>query len=144
MIYNSFNFIIVFPFIFLLYYVIPGKFEKARNGFLLVTSYLLYLNWKPVYALILFGVTLITFYGAKLLEKSSNHRKLVLNVSVFLQSFLCCSLSISILQMKLFFRSFHFWECDLILLALIGLFLLEYHSLLFKPWGICGTFIIEK
>ena len=83
MIYNSFNFIIVFPFIFLLYYIIPGKFERARNGFLLVTSYLLYLNWKPVYALILFGVTLITFYGAKLLEKSNNHRKLVLNVSVF-------------------------------------------------------------
>ncbi len=83
MIFNSFNFIIIYPFIFLLYYLIPAKFRRTRNGFLLVTSYLLYLNWKPVYALILFGVTLITFYGAKLLEKSNNHRKLVLNVSVF-------------------------------------------------------------
>lgn len=63
MIFNSFNFLIVFPLLFLLYYLIPAKQQKWRNGFLLVVSYLLYMNWNPAYALVLLGVTLITFGG---------------------------------------------------------------------------------
>jgi len=43
MIFNSFNFIVLFPLIFLLYYAIPAHFPKWRNLFLLVVSYLLYL-----------------------------------------------------------------------------------------------------
>ena len=77
MIYNSFNFIIFFPLIFLLYYVIPAKYQRARNFFLLAVSYLLYLNWKPVYALILLGVTAVTFLSAMLLEQSDKHRRIV-------------------------------------------------------------------
>ena len=64
MIFNSFNFIVLFPLIFLLYYVIPAKNCKARNMFLLLVSYLLYLQWKPVYALLLLGVTAVTYYSA--------------------------------------------------------------------------------
>lgn len=71
MIYNSFNFIVFFPLIFLLYYAIPAKYQNARNLFLLSVSYLLYLNWKPVYALILLGVTTITYVSARQVEKSS-------------------------------------------------------------------------
>ena len=41
MIYNSFNFIILFPILFLLYYLIPAKLGKIRNAYLLVVSYLL-------------------------------------------------------------------------------------------------------
>ena len=70
MIFNSFNFIVLFPLIFLLYYAIPAKYGKARNLFLLVVSYLLYLQWKPVYALILLGVTAVTYYTAIRVEKS--------------------------------------------------------------------------
>ena len=70
MIFNSFNFIVLFPLIFLLYYAIPAKYGKARNLFLLVVSYLLYLQWKPVYALILLGVTAVTYYAALRVEKS--------------------------------------------------------------------------
>jgi len=63
MIYNSFNFLVLFPLIFLLYYVIPAKFQKGRNLFLLLTSYALYVSWKPAYVLVLLGVTLITYWG---------------------------------------------------------------------------------
>lgn len=72
MIFNSLNFIILFPFIFLLYYVIPARYLKVRNLFLLLVSYLLYLQWKPVYALILLGVTAITYYAALFIERSKN------------------------------------------------------------------------
>lgn len=77
MIYNSFNFLVFFPLIFLLYYVIPACYQKGRNVFLLLVSYLLYLNWKPVYALILLGVTLVTYHGARLIEKHEK-KKLIL------------------------------------------------------------------
>ena len=63
MTFNSFNFIVLFPLIFLLYYVIPAKYMRARNLFLLVVSYALYVSWKPVFALVLLTVTAVTFWG---------------------------------------------------------------------------------
>lgn len=75
MIYNSFNFIVLFPLIFLLYYLIPAKYQKGRNLFLLIVSYLLYINWKPAYALILLGVTIVTYLCARLLERTKNRKK---------------------------------------------------------------------
>ena len=77
MIFNSFNFIVLFPLIFLLYYAIPAKYQKARNIFLLAVSYLLYLQWKPIYALILLGVTAVTFYFALAVTKAKRPKRIV-------------------------------------------------------------------
>ena len=71
MIYSSFNFIVLFPLLFLLYYMIPAKSGKWRNGYLLLVSYLLYANWKPAFALILLGVTAVTYFGGQVLEIKS-------------------------------------------------------------------------
>ena len=46
--------------------------------FLLAVSYLLYLNWMPVYALILLGVTLVTYYSARFIEGSEKKRQIVI------------------------------------------------------------------
>ncbi len=83
MIFNSFNFIILFPLIFLLYYAIPAKLSKTRNMFLLLVSYLLYMQWKPVYALILLGVTAITFYFALAVTRARRPKR-VLTIGVLL------------------------------------------------------------
>lgn len=83
MIFNSFNFIVLFPLIFLLYYAIPQQYGKARNLYLLAVSYLLYLQWKPIYALILLGVTAVTYYTAWAVEKVK-HPKRILTVGVLL------------------------------------------------------------
>ena len=83
MIYNSFNFIVFFPLIFILYYVIPSKYVKARNLFLLLISYILYLQWKPIYAFILLGVTLTTYFSALTIEKCK-HPKRILILGVLL------------------------------------------------------------
>ncbi len=77
MIYNSFNFIVLFPLIFLLYYLVPARYQKGRSIFLLTTSYLLYINWKPIYALILLGITVTTYIFARLLEQPYNRKILV-------------------------------------------------------------------
>lgn len=68
MAFNSFNFWLVFPFIFGLYWLIPAKWNQGRKVFLVIASYLLYMNWKPVFALVLLGVTLITYWGGQIFD----------------------------------------------------------------------------
>jgi D-alanyl-lipoteichoic acid acyltransferase DltB (MBOAT superfamily) len=48
--------------------VIPAKYGRWRNIYLIIVSYLLYINWKPAYALILFGVTAVTYFCARSFE----------------------------------------------------------------------------
>lgn len=68
MLFNSLIFWFIFPFVFAFYWIIPSRHNKVRNAFLVLVSYLLYMNWKPAFALVLLGVTLITYYGALILE----------------------------------------------------------------------------
>ena len=75
MAFNSFPFWLVFPFIFALYWLIPAKRNQWRKVFLVVASYLLYMNWKPTFALVLLGVTLITFWGGLVFGKEENEKK---------------------------------------------------------------------
>ena len=77
MIFNSFNFIVLFPLIFILYYTIPTKYSKVRNLFLLLVSYLLYLQWKPAYALILLGITVVTYFSALAVTKSERTKRML-------------------------------------------------------------------
>lgn len=78
MLFNSFQFIIFFPLVCIGYYSIPFKW---RNMFLLICSYVLYMNWIPVYALILLGITLTTYTAARLFElygSSTSKRKIIM------------------------------------------------------------------
>ena len=75
MAFNSFNFWLAFPFIFGIYWLIPARFNQWRKVFLVVVSYLLYMNWKPAFALVLLGVTLITFGGGHLLDAQEDTKK---------------------------------------------------------------------
>lgn len=72
MIYNSFNFLVLFPLIFFLYYLIPAKYHQGRNWLLLCISYILYISWKPAFALVLLGVTFVTFWGGQILQLRDN------------------------------------------------------------------------
>lgn len=66
--FNSFSFWLIFPFIFWIYWLIPAKWNLWRKVFLVVASYLLYMNWKPAFALVLFGVTLVTYWGGQVFQ----------------------------------------------------------------------------
>lgn len=68
MAFNSFNFWLIFPLIFVFYWVIPAKWNTWRKVFLLAASYLLYMNWKPSFALVLLGVSLVTYWGGQVLQ----------------------------------------------------------------------------
>lgn len=74
MIFNSFQFLWLFPIIFVVYWgcslLAKGEdLRKLSNGLLLIASYLLYMQWNPAYALLLLGVTAVTYLCALLIEK---------------------------------------------------------------------------
>lgn len=88
MIFNSFLFLWLFPLIFILYYGVTYAFTKSwskiGNAILLIISYLLYINWKPAYALLLIGITTITYIAARYIEQNSKRRKGIIYASVTL------------------------------------------------------------
>lgn len=82
MIFNSFQFIWLFPIIFIGYYLLsyllgknfPERQRKVGNVLLLVISYGLYAQTNMAYTLILLGVTAITYLFALLIERSKNFK----------------------------------------------------------------------
>lgn len=89
MLFNSIPFLLFFPAVCLLYYCIPQRITRARNTLLLIASYFFYMNWQPVYALLLLTSTVVTWGAALFIERSEgNTRKwwltaaIVLNLSI--------------------------------------------------------------
>ena len=58
MLFNSFEFLLFFPAVTLVYFVIP---HGVRTVWLLVSSYFFYMCWNVAYSLLLFASTLITY-----------------------------------------------------------------------------------
>ena len=81
MLFNSFEFIVFFILVLALYYFIPHKW---RWLFVLVSSCLFYMAYKPSYILILFLIILIDYFAAYFIEKNKNNRvrKFILIVSL--------------------------------------------------------------
>lgn len=48
------------------------RWNQWRKIWLLIVSYLLYMNWKPVFAIVLLAVTLITYFGGLSLDNIEN------------------------------------------------------------------------
>lgn len=59
MLFNSIEFFIFFPVVFITYYLIPHRF---RWVFLLVASYYFYMSWKPEYAILIMASTVIDYF----------------------------------------------------------------------------------
>lgn len=110
MVFTSFNFLLFFPTVILIYYLLPPKF---RSAFLLTASYFFYLNLKPIYALLLAGISLTTYFFTIWIEKSDSEKqkKFLLRIGLFL-----------IILPLFFFKYFNFVEDGLFnLLSIFGL-----------------------
>lgn len=77
MLFNSLIFWFVFPCIFATYWLIPSERNTLRKYFLVLASYGLYMCWKPSFALLLIGLTLLTYWGARLIQ-TSEHKRTIL------------------------------------------------------------------
>lgn len=82
MLFNSFAFLAFFPVVCIIYYALPRL--KWRNLFLLAASYYFYMNWEPVYALLLLASTGITYFAALGVGKYEKHKKAILTIGIVL------------------------------------------------------------
>ena len=72
MVFTSFNFILFFAAVIVVYYSAPVKW---RWLVLLVASYFFYINIKPVFALLLAGVTASTYLFTRLMEQTKKESR---------------------------------------------------------------------
>ena len=83
--FTSFEFIIFFPIVVLVFYIVPKKF---RQIWLLLASYYFYMGWNAKYAFLILISTLITYTCAVLMEHagtgSKKKRVVVLTVGLVL------------------------------------------------------------
>ncbi len=84
MLFNSLDFAIFFPIVFILYWIV-AKHIKTRNAFILVASYLFYGWWDWRFLFLIAISTLVDFYVGKRLHKTeaNNKRKQLLLISLF-------------------------------------------------------------
>lgn len=77
MLFNSYSFLVFFPVVCLIYFVLP---RKSRWIWLLVASYYFYMSWNPIYVLLIATSTGVTYLAGILIENmrtSGNHLKMV-------------------------------------------------------------------
>ena len=68
MLFNSLDFLIFFPIVTLVYFVLP---HRVRWVWLLIASYYFYMCWNPRYALLMATSTAITFLSGLLIHRSN-------------------------------------------------------------------------
>lgn len=100
MLFNSGEFLLFFPIVVLIYFVIPAK---VRYIWLLLSSYYFYMGWNAKYALLLLFSTAVTFLSGLLIEKANTDKakktvvaaSFILNLSVlFFYKYINFSLSL--------------------------------------------------
>ncbi|MCM1154466.1 MAG: MBOAT family protein [Roseburia sp.] len=69
MLFNTMQYIIFLPVVVLVYYLLT---PKVRYIWLLITSYYFYMQWNPLYVMLLFSCTFLTYCGARLIENIHN------------------------------------------------------------------------
>ena len=76
MLFNSIEFLIFFPIVTLIFFVIP---KRMRCIWLLVASYYFYMGWNPKYAALIAVSTVITYISGLMIEmfKTTTYKKLV-------------------------------------------------------------------
>mgnify|MGYP006119580481 FL=1 len=97
MLFNSLHFLLFFPIVVFLYFLMVPKW---RTYLLLIASYYFYMSWKPEYAILIFGSTIIDYFTAiKIHQTKSKNRK---------RNWLILSLGVN-LGVLFFFKYFDFF-----------------------------------
>ncbi len=81
MLFNSYQFLIFFPIVTAVYFLLP---RKVRWFWLLVMSYYFYMNWHAEYALLMASSTLVTWICGNIVHRVSEpkKRKVVLTLGI--------------------------------------------------------------
>jgi len=98
MLFNSLEFLFFFPTVVGVYFLLSHRYRWA---WLLGASYVFYMAWRPIYALVLVAITVIDFISGILIERASSRRGRL--------TFLCVSIG-SNLAILFFFKYFNFFN----------------------------------
>lgn len=136
MLFNSLPFLIYFPIVCIIYWIIPWKY---RNFFLLLASYYFYMSWEPFYAILIIFTSITTWGCAILTERTKLHKKLYILICIIVNILILFS-----------FKYYNF-ALDSLLIAInsIGYRIDIPHSELLLPVGIsfytfqCIGYIID-
>jgi alginate O-acetyltransferase complex protein AlgI len=87
MLFNSLSFLVFFPIVVIIFFILKPVY---RNLFLLFASYFFYMNWQPVYAVLIMFSTIVTWSSGLFMEESSTQRNrrtylgvcLIINLSI--------------------------------------------------------------
>lgn len=69
MLFNSIQFAIFLPFVFVLYWILP---DKCKTPILLISSYFFYMSWNYKYIILIIAITFICYISAILIEDTRN------------------------------------------------------------------------
>jgi len=104
MLFNSIDFLIFFPVVTVLYFILPGKIKKY---WLLATSYYFYMCWNAKYALLILFSTVATFFSGLLIDRvnhiNASQKKIILWKKLTVG--FCFGINLAIL---FFFKYFNF------------------------------------
>jgi alginate O-acetyltransferase complex protein AlgI len=77
--FNSFWYLIFLPSVVVLYWQCP---HRLRTALLVIASYIFYLSWKPIYGLLIFGMTVANYLIGLALARYEARKKLILIAGV--------------------------------------------------------------
>ena len=138
MLFNSIDFAIFLPVVFVIYWFITGKNLKIQNLFVVAASYFFYGWWDWRFlSLIAFSSAVDYFVGLGLLKyKERNRRKLLLLTSIFVNLGFLGFFNTIIFSWTTLFRRFHYSDAKSVLVLsisfylLVSAFILSRHSVI--------------
>lgn len=105
MLFNSLQFLLFFPIVLLVYYIIPSK---IRYIWLLIASYYFYMCWNAKYALLLLFSTVVTYLSGIIMEYIKNKEGLNEEKRIRLKKWCVAGSFILNLSVLVFFKYFEF------------------------------------
>lgn len=86
MLFNSIEFLLFLPVVFLMYWYVLGKNLKLQNFFILVASYVFYGWWSWRFLLLIFFTSCCSFYSGILLQRvgRDRNRKWISGINIVL------------------------------------------------------------
>lgn len=95
MLFNSLKFLVFFPAVFYLYWLLPQRFRKY---FLLASSYYFYMCWKPEFIVLVLLSTVVDYFCALGMERFPKRKNMLLTISLTMN-----------LGLLFFFKYFNFF-----------------------------------
>ncbi len=71
LLFNSLQYLVFLPVVFVLFWLMPHKW---RVPLLLVASYVFYMSWRPIYGLLIFGLTVGNFLLVRQIDKATEQK----------------------------------------------------------------------